>query len=268
MKPISKTAFYCCGVRMQDAECATPVCNDVYAKTFMSDEGLMILEAFKDETRPNASNVARHRIIDDLLRQELIDHPDLCVVIIGAGFDSRAFRLQGGNWVELDEPQVINYKNERLPAADSANKLHRIPIDFSNESLGEKLAPFSNRAAVVVVIEGVLMYLEQETISRLLKTLHELFPEHKLICDVMTYAFFENYGKTVHEKITGLGATFKFTVEDPEHVFLQEGYELNDKISIVEKSVVFETPGIPANVLEAIRPTLPSGYSICVFKTK
>ena len=62
MKPISRTAFYCCGVRMRDAERSNPVCDDVYAKAFMNEDGLRILEAFKDETNPNASNVARHRI--------------------------------------------------------------------------------------------------------------------------------------------------------------------------------------------------------------
>ena len=137
MKPISRTAFYCCGVRMRDAERERPVCGDVYAKVFMNEDGLGILETFKDETAPNSSNVARHRIIDDLLRQELAAHPDLRVVIIGAGFDTRAYRLKGGTWLELDEPQVIAYKNERLPASDAQNKLQRIAIDFSTDSLAD-----------------------------------------------------------------------------------------------------------------------------------
>src|SRR4051794_1024928 len=131
MKPISKTAFYCCGVRMQDAERAQPVCGDTFAKTFMNEAGLQILEAFKDEVRPNISNVGRHRMIDDLLRDELAANPDLTVVIIGAGFDTRAFRLPAGSWVELDEPPVITYKDERLPAGSSKNELQRISIDFA-----------------------------------------------------------------------------------------------------------------------------------------
>jgi methyltransferase (TIGR00027 family) len=184
MKPISQTAFYCCGVRMQDAERSNPVCNDSYAKAFMNEEGLRILEAFKDETNPNASNVTRHRIIDDLLRQELLTDPDLLIVIIGAGFDSRAYRLSGGRWLELDEPQVISYKNERLPASTCENELRRIPIDFSTDSLTEKLSPFSSQRPVVVVIEGVFMYLDEEVIEELLQKLHRLFPRHKLLCDL------------------------------------------------------------------------------------
>jgi methyltransferase (TIGR00027 family) len=265
MNPISKTAFYCCGVRMQDAEQRRPVCGDVYAKVFMNPEGLQILEGFKDEKGPNTSNVARHRIIDDLLRQELSANPNLCVVIIGAGFDSRAFRLKGGTWFELDEPQVIAYKNERLPASESANQLHRIPIEFSLDSVEEKLSSIPNRGPVVVVIEGVFMYLEQETINELLQTLRRVFPRHKLICDLMTYEFFERYGKTIHEKLTGMGATFKFTVENPEEIFLENEYKLVEVIPIVERSVRFKLSFLPNLIWKILASFLPHGYSLHVF---
>jgi len=267
MKPISKTAFYCCGVRMQDAERDKPVCGDIYAKVFMNEQGLQILEAFKDETRPNASNVARHRIIDDLLRHELLAHPNLTVAIIGAGFDTRSFRLKGGTWIELDEPQVITYKDERLPASNSQNELHRISIDFATDSLQQKLSSFSERSPVAVVIEGVFMYLEEAAIVNLLETLHRLFPQHKLICDLMTREFFEKNASTIHEKLTGMGATFKFTIDNPEEVFLKSGYRQLEKIAIVEQSVRFEAGDIPPGVWETIQPTLPQGYSIHVFET-
>jgi methyltransferase (TIGR00027 family) len=252
---------------MRDAERSEPVCGDVYAKDFMDEDGLRVLEAFKDEARPNASNVARHRIIDDLLRQELLEEPELCVVIIGAGFDSRAYRLKGGAWVEVDEPQVIAYKNERLPVSDCENELQRIPVDFSTESLEEKLSAFAGRSPVAVVVEGVFMYLEEEEIGRLLRTLRRLFPRHELICDLMSREFFENYGRTLHEKITGMGASFKFTADNPEEIFLENGYARTERISIVERSVVYESPGMPESVWEAILPTLPGGYAVHVFES-
>jgi methyltransferase (TIGR00027 family) len=268
MKPISKTAFYCCGVRMQDAEKEKPVCGDTYARVFMNEEGLQILRLFKDETRPNTSNVGRHRLIDDLLRQELEVNPNLTVVIIGAGFDSRAFRLEGGTWVELDEPQVITYKEERLPAASSENELQRISIDFATESLEQRLASFAGRSPVTVVVEGVLMYLEEATIDQLLQTLRRLFPQHRLICDLMTRDFFENTASSIHEKLTGMGATFKFAVDNPEEVFVRNGYRQLETIPIIEKSVLFEAGDIPPEVWQTIQPNLPQGYSIYVFETQ
>lgn len=268
MKSISKTAFYCCGVRMQDAQGSNPVCSDIYAKAFMNEDGLRILEAFKDETSPNASNVARHRIIDDFLRQELLANPGLCVVIIGAGFDSRAFRLKGGTWVELDEPQVIAYKNERLPASNCENELHRVPVDFSTDSLEEKLSSFSSRSPVVVVIEGVFMYLEKEVIGQLLQILCRLFPRHKLICDLMNRRFFEKYSRTLHAKITDMGTSFMFIADNPEEIFLENGYRRTGKVSIVESAVGFRSLKIPRIVLKTLLRTLTSGYAIYVFEAR
>ncbi|MEN3330183.1 MAG: hypothetical protein V7638_4990 [Acidobacteriota bacterium] len=266
MKPISKTAFYCCGVRMQDAERAKPVCGDTYAKVFMNEQGLQVLEIFKDETRPNLSNVARHRLIDDLLREELATKPNLTVVIIGAGFDTRAFRLKGGTWIELDEPQVITYKNERLPAANSENELQRISIDFATESIEQKLAGFAGHSPVTVVIEGVLTYLEEAAIEKLIETLHRLFPRHKLICDLMTREFCEKTAGSMHEKLTGMGASFKFTIDNPEELFLENGYRQLETIPVIERAVLFEAGEIPPDVWQTVQSTLPQGYSIHVFE--
>ena len=120
---------------MQDAQDVHSVCGDIYARVFMNEPGLRIFKAFREEKKADTSIIVRHRIIDDFLRQALSVHSDLCLVIIGAGFDSRAYRLEGGLWVELDEPQVISRKNERLPASECGNELHRIPIKFSRDSL-------------------------------------------------------------------------------------------------------------------------------------
>ena len=139
---------------MHDAEREYRVCGDVYAKVLMNESGLRIYEAFKDEVNCSASIVARHRIINDFLRQALSTTSDLRVITIGAGFDSRPYRFDGGTWVELDEPQVIAYKNERLPISSCANQLHRVPIDFSSDSLEEKLSSFSNPGPVVFVKIG------------------------------------------------------------------------------------------------------------------
>src|SRR6516162_5922896 len=77
MKPVSNTAFYCCGIRMRDAESRRPVCGDQYAKRFMDARGLEIFRQFGGESGPNVSNVARHRYIDDFLRAELARDPNL-----------------------------------------------------------------------------------------------------------------------------------------------------------------------------------------------
>jgi methyltransferase (TIGR00027 family) len=267
MKPISKTAFYCCGVRMLDAASEKPVCNDRYAEKFMSEDGRRILEAFEDEASPNSSNVARHRIIDDLLRRELVAHADLRVVIIGAGFDSRAFRLAGGRWLEIDEAAIIEYKNERLPESEAKNDLRRVPIDFSTDSLEEKLAAFADsKGSVVVVIEGVFPYLDEKEIAGLLETLPRVFPSHKLICDLTTRRFAEKHSQKIREKLGALGAAFKFTADEPEKIFIESGYRQAERISIIEKAVDFGLIKMPKILLKTVLRDLAKGYAIYTFE--
>ena len=82
----------------------------------------------------------------------------------------------------------------------------------------------------------------------------------------MNREFFENYGRTLHEKITGLGASFKSTLDDPEELFLQNGYSRTEKVSIVERAVFFEWPDMPSSASEAVLSTMPRGNEIYVFE--
>lgn len=38
MNPISETAYYCCGVRMHDAQMPNSLCNDHFAQRFMESD--------------------------------------------------------------------------------------------------------------------------------------------------------------------------------------------------------------------------------------
>ena len=110
LNPVSKTAYYCCGLRAADAARENPICGDTFAHLFMNAEAESVFARFKRFEHANAENVARFRIIDDMLRERLRSRADLSIVLIGAGFDARAFRLAGGRWVEFDEPAVIAAK--------------------------------------------------------------------------------------------------------------------------------------------------------------
>ncbi len=242
-------AFYCCGVRMQDAASEHPVCGDAYAKLFMEDYGLGIYDKFKEEIFSSASIIVRHRIIDDVVRRMLRVHPDLRIVTIGAGFDSRPYRLAGGRWFELDEPQVIEYKNARLPISACANPLRRVSIDFCADSLQEKLLPVPRDGPIVFVLEGVFIYLDENEVRKLLGIFDDLFPKHELICDLVNRQMVENYGQELYQLAASIGAFFK-PVDHPESIFLVSGYRVEKTISVVEASVDLGMNKIPKFILD------------------
>jgi methyltransferase (TIGR00027 family) len=264
MKPISNTAFYCCGIRMLDAESPHPVCGDRFARLFMNEHGMAIFNRFGGERGPNASNVARARYIDDLLRERLAANRQLQVALIGCGFDSRAFRLDGGAWFELDEPQLITYKNERLPAAQAPNPLRRIAVDFERESLREKLQPLAGAVPTVFVIEGVTMYITAESLRATLALLQELAPDHQVIADLMTRAFIDRYGCTIKRIIAELGAEM-IPGDQPTLPLAQAGYRELSSREIAGLALQYRSLSWLAPLMRLFLGGLFSGYTVSVF---
>lgn len=267
MKPVSLTAFYCCGVRMEDAERARPICGDQYAKVFMSDAGRGVLARFRKEANPNASNVTRHRIVDDLLRARLREDASRPILLIGAGFDSRAFRLHGGRWTEVDEAALIAWKNERLPASQAPNPLDRVPVDFTADWLPEVLTRYRDATRVTVVLEGVLMYLEEAQIAGLLETLRRQLHAHEVICDLMSRKFVERYSQALHQQFEQLGTRFRFATDDPARPFREVGYTLVSRTSIVQRAAELKAVRIPRFLIGTFLGTLRKGYAVHVFES-
>ena len=264
--PISKTAYYTLGVRAWDAELPKPACGDSFAKVFMNEDAHKIWEEFKDFKSPNASNAARHAIIDSQVREGIGVSPDSLVVIVGAGFDTRAFRIKGGRWIEVDEPAIINYKESKLPASKAPNRLTRIPIEFAKESLTEKLSPFATSGLVHIIIEGVLMYLTHDERQSLINALQKMFPKQIVYCDLMRQSFFEKYSKKLYIKIRSLGASFADLTEQPENLFLNNGYEAVSCTSIALYGSEHGNLPVPPFLIRYFLKTLRDGYSIRRFE--
>lgn len=267
MNPISNTAFYCCGIRMRDAESAHPICGDQYARQFMDERGMEIFHRFGGEAGPNASNVARARYIDDLLRSRLAASPQMQVVLIGCGFDSRAFRLCGGTWFEFDEPQLIGYKDERLPAAHAPNPLRRIAIDFDADSLKDKLATVPGSAPTLFVIEGVTMYITVDSLRSTLEVLRSLFPHHQVIADLMTRQFIDTYGRKVKQIIGQLGAEM-IPVDEPARPFEEANYEQVSAAQIADLTLRYRALEWLSPLVRLLVPRLFSGYTVRVFEPR
>ncbi len=129
-QPIARTAFYCCVIRADDAASTHPLCGDTFAGRFVDDAVRRDLAPLLSLGAPADSNVARHRLIDDELRERLASNPDRRIIVLGAGFDTRPFRLVGGRWTELDDPPLLAFKEQRLPAhlLRSASGPHRADL--------------------------------------------------------------------------------------------------------------------------------------------
>ena len=264
--PISRTAYYTLAVRAADAQTAQPILGDTFAQRFMDDAATAVWQEFKGFLPANASNAARHAIIDGHLARALTQDPQATIVIVGAGFDTRAFRLHGGRWFEIDEPEILDYKESRLPATDAPNPLRRLAVEFSRGQLADRLATISAPSGVHIIVEGVLMYLTRDQRRALLQTVAARFPHHTLYCDLMRKNFFEKYSRDIHEKIVGMGTTFTDMEESPERLFTDNGYTTVAIESVPIYAVERADIGIPKFLIKYVLRTLRNGDVIAVFR--
>ena len=200
-----------------------------------------------------------------MLRRELEEDRGRRVVVIGSGFDSRPFRLDGGRWVELDEPALLRRKEARLPVSEAPNERVRVPIRFAEDSLDEKLRPFATDDRAVVVLEGVIGYLGDPQRRALLTTLGRLFPRHRLICDLLTRTFLRRYGRKFVRILEGLGAPFASSDDAPEALFAELGYDVREHVSVVHRAVELGARGAPPAFAPRLLPSLREGYQVWLF---
>jgi methyltransferase (TIGR00027 family) len=136
-----------------------------------------LIPRYLDRRLPGArtSGVARTCLIDDTLCQALREAIGQ-VVILGAGFDCRAYRLAGigsAAVFELDHPATLSVKRAHLRRA-LANLPHNVrfvEIDFDRQSLGEVLAQagLDSLSPAVFLWEGVTNYLSADAVDAVLR---------------------------------------------------------------------------------------------------
>jgi methyltransferase (TIGR00027 family) len=124
---------------------------------------------------PRPSAVARTKVIDDWLVAALATGLDQ-LVLLGAGYDSRPYRIPGADEIaafEVDHPATQPRKRELLEARFGSVPAHArlVPLDFERGSLGDALAEagFRTGARTFTVWEGVASYLTAEAVDATLR---------------------------------------------------------------------------------------------------
>jgi methyltransferase (TIGR00027 family) len=262
IQPLALTAFYCCALRAADAASVRPVCGDDWAARFIDDDTLARLQPVVRFRGPAASNVARHRIIDDIVRNALARNRARRIVILGAGLDTRAFRIQGGQWWEFDDAALFAFKEARLPVHTAPNPLTRTPVDFSRAELRDYLAPLSGNDDALVVLEGVSMYLPSAVLAKTAAAVRAVLPRASIVCDLMSPAFRARFSGGLRRELGRLGAHFAADPTHPRLTLEAAGYRATNVISIVGRAREAGTLRIPRWLLNSLLRELRDGYAV------
>jgi len=236
--PGSKTAM---GVLLaRFAESRKPegerICFDPYAIHFISPSILEWAARNPEEVRtmqerterlvPGLDNsiIARVRYFDDFISRSIDDGVEQ-LVILGAGYDSRPYRIDGLKKirsVEVDHPVTQAVKKEKIKEifGDLTDNVVYIPVDLGTEDLGQKLldAGYDRSLKTLFIMEGLLMYLSPETVDDIFSFIAKNSGKGSAIlfdyyiqsvvdgsCELLV-------GKNIHNQLVQLGEPLKFGI--------------------------------------------------------
>jgi methyltransferase (TIGR00027 family) len=124
---------------------------------------------------PRPSAVARTKVIDDWLARAIEAGLDQ-LVVLGAGYDSRALRIPGAERLavfEVDHPDTQSGKRDLLEGSPEGLPAHvrLVPVDFERDDLGGALEEAGFRAGerTFTIWEGVVSYLTPEAVDATLR---------------------------------------------------------------------------------------------------
>lgn len=136
-----------------------------------------LVSAFIDHRWPGArtSGVARTRFIDDVIEATLGPRTEQ-VVILGAGFDTRAYRMAALTKVavfEVDHPATSAAKQRLVEVATGGLPAHVrfVAVDFDTDQLPSSMsaAGFDPGRRTLFLWEGVTNYLSEDAVHATLR---------------------------------------------------------------------------------------------------
>ncbi|MBZ5580414.1 MAG: SAM-dependent methyltransferase [Acidobacteriia bacterium] len=189
--------------------------------------------------------LVRTRFIDEHL-ERAVRNGARQVVILGAGFDTRAHRfaelLKGLPVIEIDYGTTQDYKKQRVEAAlgGAPSNLVYVSVDFARESLGDVLRRAGHRddEKTFYICEGVSMYVPEEGMRGTLRTVAaQSAPGSSLLLEYMNRSgieFSQQYPMGVVKNALDWGEPFVFGVPDGQdrEFFLETGLELGETLKM------------------------------------
>ncbi len=233
------------GYRARATAQTNPICTDKWAAQLAGDVGIELSREFDKGYEAMELWIAlRTRYLDEQIRHwtQRFDQ----VVMLGAGFDTRAARLAQPNidFYEVDHPATQAMKREKLAALGGypVEAATYTPCDFETQDFLDQLGEtgFQLDRPAVIVWEGVVPYLTEDavrgTLSRIASGCH---PDTVVLFDYLMKRMAEGIDlpdkdRQIRNIVDRVGEPLRFGLNEPVKLVYEEGFRHARVISFAE----------------------------------
>jgi methyltransferase (TIGR00027 family) len=267
---VARTALWTAAARARESERADRLFSDAFAAALAAEDGADLLREFTpaDEVlRENPYMPLRTRWYDDLLAD--LDVPQ--VVLLGAGLDTRAFRLgwpAGVVLFEVDDASVLQYKEARLDAIAAGPRCERrsVPTDLRGPWADDLLAAgYRPESPAAWLAEGVLFYLAESLAHSVVRRAWELAaPRSWLAADLLAADVLRSpQGSASLRRLAEMGSAWQFGTDDVSQFISSCGWHVESVTTPDQLAQRYGRRSIPAG-----RSSRPHSYLVIASKPK
>jgi methyltransferase (TIGR00027 family) len=236
LEAVAKTALWTAAARARESARPDRLFHDPLAQLLAGDEGRRLLTHFHTERAPSDGNpflAIRTRWFDDFLARTV--RPGCQVVALGAGLDTRAFRLSwpaGVVLFELDQPELLAFKADRLRGQRGGGRCARreVPVNLGDDWVRHlRDAGYAADRYTVWFAEGLLFYLSDEDAWDVLnRAVRMSAPGSHLAVDLIgTGVFHFPYTREFLRRLDEAGSPWRFGTDEPGRFVAGTGWSVD-----------------------------------------
>jgi methyltransferase (TIGR00027 family) len=210
---------------------------DPHALALAGETGQRAAAALGGERTATWAIAARTRTIDAMLTEAVMRRGVRTVVNLGAGLDARPQRLALGasvRWVEVDAPEVIAYKTDRLPPPLPCYGLERRAIELDDrDARAALLRELVRERTTLVLTEGLVVYFPEQEVVVLANDLWRVGVAHWIV-DLIAPDVLPRLQRRWGPSLAESGAKLQFAPERGADFFEPHGFRPADVRPLID----------------------------------
>ena len=246
VRNVSDTARWAAYFRAQETARPDALFRDRFAERLCGQHGVDIANTLPDGNKHAWAWVTRTYLFDQFINQELQRGAEL-VLNLAAGLDARPYRMElpaSLQWIEVDLPEILAYKEEVLKNEKPSCVLERVRLNLADGDARRTLFAALNLRAkkILVLTEGLLIYLSEEEVAALARDLANGASFQRWIMDFGSPGLLKMMQKTTGRHLSKVGAPFKFAPAEGATFFRPYGWAPMAVKAILQTAAKFKRP--------------------------
>lgn len=244
IRNISDTARWVAAYRARESERPDALFRDPFARALAGERGEQIANAIAFGEENAWSFTARTYLFDRYVARAIDGGVDL-VVNLAAGLDTRPYRLAlppALRWVEVDLPEILDYKETILASATPVCHVERVRLDLVNVDARRGLFARLGQGArnVLVLSEGLVIYLMPSEVRALGADLADAANFNHWVADIVSPGLLDMLKERMGTIVADAGAPYLFAPSEGPAFFEQCGWRPIEVKSLLKTARKFD----------------------------